>query len=70
MTARPIPGPFGLQRQPSWADHEQRPVPGTWCSACHGLRWWTEREQRAGWRCMTCHPPSHLAPESVEIVGP
>jgi heterodisulfide reductase subunit C len=32
--------------------------------------WWTERQQPAGWRCMNCHPPTHLAPERVEIVGP
>jgi hypothetical protein len=33
-------------------------------------RWWTEWQQPAGWRCLTRHPPAHLAPEQVEIVGP
>jgi hypothetical protein len=70
MTARPAPGPSGLQRQPSWADNEQRPPPVTWCNVCYGQRWWTERQHPAGWRCVTCHPPVHLAPEKVEIVGP
>jgi hypothetical protein len=69
MTMRPA-GPFGLQRQPSWADSAQRPPPGTWCNACYGLRWWTERQRLAGWRCMTCHSPAHLVPERAEIVGP
>jgi hypothetical protein len=69
MTMPPA-GPFGLQRQPSWADNEQRPPTGAWCNACHGQRWWTERQQPAGWRCMTCHPPAHLALELVEVVGP
>jgi hypothetical protein len=31
-----------------------RPPPGTWCNACYGQRWWTERQHPAGWRCMTC----------------
>jgi hypothetical protein len=65
----PLAGPPSLQRQPSWADSEQRPPPGTWCTACRGQRWWTERQQPKGWRCMTCHPPVHLTPESVEIDG-
>jgi hypothetical protein len=62
--------PPGLQSQPSWADSALRPLPGTWCNACSGQRWWTERQQPAGWRCVTCHPPVHLAVEKVEIVGP
>jgi hypothetical protein len=48
----------------------RRPLPGTWCNACYGLRWWTERQQLAGWRCVRCRPPDHLAPEKVETVGP
>jgi hypothetical protein len=62
-------GPPHLQRQPAWAQVEQRPPEGTWCRACFGLRWWTERHEPKGWRCMRCHPPDHLAPDQVEIVG-
>jgi hypothetical protein len=66
----PATRPPGLQSQPSWAQSAQRPVPGAWCNACHGLRWWTERQQPKGWRCLRCHPPAHLPPQRVEIVGP
>jgi hypothetical protein len=33
-----VPGPFGLQRQPSWADSAQRPPLGAWCRACQQQR--------------------------------
>ena len=46
-----------------------RPPEGAWCRACHGMRWWTELHAPKGWRCMNCHPPAHLAPDQVEIVG-
>jgi hypothetical protein len=42
-----------------------RPPRDTWCDACHGQRWWTERRASRGWRCMTCHPPSHLPAEAI-----
>ena len=42
-----------------------RPPPGAWRRACHGTRWWTERQQPRGWRCMMCHPPDHLPPEAI-----
>ena len=53
-----------LARMPSWADTTP-PWPGSWCRACHGTRWWTERRDPKGWRCMTCHPPDHLPPEAI-----
>jgi hypothetical protein len=56
--------PPELARMPSWAEAVP-PWPGSWCRACHGTRWWTERQQARGWRCMTCHPPAHLAPEAI-----
>jgi hypothetical protein len=49
---------------PSWADATP-PWPGTWCRACHGTRWWTERQASKGWRCMMCHPPDHLPAEAI-----
>jgi hypothetical protein len=61
--------PALLQRQPSWAENDMRPHEGAWCRACYGIRWWTELHAPKGWRCMNCHPPVHLAPERVEIVG-
>jgi hypothetical protein len=30
-----------------------------------GTRWWTERRDPKGWRCMRCCPPSHLPPEAI-----
>ena len=60
--------PPSLAQPPSWAGIEP-PPPGTWCRACHGQRWWTGRQQPAGWRCMTCHPPDHLPPEAVRREG-
>ena len=45
------------------------PPEGTWRRACYGLRWWTERHEPKGWRCMRCHPPDHLAPDQMEVVG-
>jgi hypothetical protein len=59
----------GVRRAPPRADSTQRPVPGAWCNACHGLRWWTERQQPKGWRCLTCHPPVHLPAEVVRRLG-
>lgn len=62
-----------LQRPTAWADPTLRPPPGAWCSCCgrferKGGRWWTERENPTGWACATCHPPVHLAPETIEEV--
>lgn len=61
--------PLDLQRQPSWSNNEQRPVPGAWCNACRGERWWTERLEPNGWRCMLCHPPDHLPAEAIRREG-
>jgi len=60
MTDRPPE----LARMPSWADASP-PWPGVWCRACHGTRWWTERRNPKGWRCLTCHPPDHLPAEAI-----
>jgi hypothetical protein len=67
---RAKPGRIASRDDGVGADSALRPLPSTWCNACYGQRWWTERQQPAGWRCTTCHPPTHLAPERVEIVGP
>ena len=57
--------PSGLA-PPSWAD-AGAPPEGAWCRACYGHRFWIERAQSHGWRCMTCHPPARpLRPEEVE----
>ena len=56
--------PPELARMPSWAEATP-PWPGSWCRACYGTRWWTERQASKGWRCMTCHPPDHLSPEAI-----
>jgi hypothetical protein len=53
---------------PSWADATP-PWPGSWCRACHGTRWWTERRDPRGWRCMTCHPPVHLPADAIRREG-
>ena len=42
-----------------------RPPLGAWCNACHGQRWWTQRQASKGWRCMRCCPPAHLPPEAI-----
>jgi hypothetical protein len=42
--------PPGLAWMPSTADVTP-PLPGAWCWACQGTRWWTERHQPRGWRC-------------------
>jgi hypothetical protein len=42
-----------------------RPPPGAWRRACRGTRWWTERRQPHGWRCMRCLPPDHLPSEAI-----
>jgi hypothetical protein len=56
--------PPELARMPSWAEATP-PWPGAWCRACRGTRWWTERRDSRGWRCMRCCPPSHLPPEAI-----
>jgi hypothetical protein len=60
--------PSALGRMPSWAEATP-PWPGSWCRACHGTRWWTERRDPKGWRCMTCHPPDYLPPEAIRREG-
>jgi hypothetical protein len=45
------------------------PPPGAWCRACQGTRWWTEQHQPRGWRCLTCHPPVHLAAGAIRREG-
>ena len=57
-----------LQRPPSWSDPVAVPSRGCFCSCCKGQRWWCEREAPKGWRCSTCHPPSHLTPDAVTKV--
>jgi hypothetical protein len=57
-----------LQRQPSTADVTP-PPPGAWCRACFGQRWWTERRDPKGWRCLTCHPPVHLSADAIRREG-
>jgi hypothetical protein len=39
------------------------------CRACFGQRWWTERRDPKGWRCLTCHPPDHLRAEAIRREG-
>ena len=56
------------QRPPSWSDPAALPSRGCFCSCCKGQRWWCERDAPKGWRCWTCHPPAHLAPEAVTEV--
>jgi hypothetical protein len=56
--------PPALAQPPSWADAIP-PPPGAWCRACHGTRWWTERHEPHGWRCVTCHPPVHLPADQI-----
>ena len=58
-----------LMRVPSWAEPSQAPPPGCWCICCRGSSWWCEREVPKGWRCATCHSPSHLAPDAVLLVS-
>jgi hypothetical protein len=60
--------PPALAHPPSWAE-PILPPPGAWCRACHGTRWWTERRDPRGWRCMTCHPPAHLPPDAIRHEG-
>jgi hypothetical protein len=57
-----------LQRPPSWSDPVALPSRGCFCSCCKGQRWWCECEAPKGWRCSTCHPPSHLTPGAVTEV--
>ena len=61
-------GAPSLQRYPSTADTAP-PTPGAWCSSCFGTRWWTERHQPKGWRCVRCHPPAHLSAEAIRREG-
>jgi hypothetical protein len=56
--------PPELARMPSWAEATP-PWPGAWCRACRRTRWWTERRDPKGWRCLRCCPPSHLPPEAI-----
>jgi hypothetical protein len=46
------------------------PLLGAWCRTCEGTRWWTERHEPRGWRCMTCHPPDHLPAEAIRRDAP
>jgi hypothetical protein len=54
----------GLARMPADANLTAPPH-GAWCRACHGTRFWTERREPRGWRCVTCHPPDHLRPDQI-----
>jgi hypothetical protein len=56
----------GSQRPPAWPEPAGPPPLGAWCFCCGGRRWWRERQEPRGWRCWTCHPPDHLAPEQVD----
>jgi hypothetical protein len=60
--------PPALAHPPSWGDPTP-PPPGAWCRACHGTRWWTERQEPHGWRCLRCHPPAHLPAEAIRREG-
>jgi len=55
-----------LQRHLSTVE-KYPPTTGAWCSACWGTKWWTERYEPKGWRCVTCHPPRHLRADQVWI---
>ncbi len=46
---------------PSTADVRTEPTLGATCHCCERGRWWCETVNPSGWRCMTCHPPGHLA---------
>jgi hypothetical protein len=59
--------PASPAHPPSWADGN--PPPGAWCRACHGTRWWTERLEPHRWRCLTGHPPVHLAAAAIRREG-
>jgi hypothetical protein len=61
-------GAPSLAQMPSTAD-TRPPPPGAWCRACHGTRFWTERNEPKGWRCMICHPPVHLRPDQIRREG-
>ena len=60
--------PLGLGRMPADASLTS-PPPGAWCRACRGTRWWTERHEPKGWRCLLCHPPLHLRPDQIRREG-
>jgi hypothetical protein len=65
--AATVPGLFQPARRlpPSWADPAALPSRGSFCSCCHGQRWWCEREAPNGWRCSVCHPPDQLSANAV-----
>ena len=58
-------GAVELKLPVSWAAPAVRPVPGGYCSCCHGMRWWSEAHNPRGWRCWTCHPPDHLSARAI-----
>lgn len=48
-------------------------APPPWlCYACGRFtpdrpgRWWREARNPGPWRCCTCHPPDHMAPDAIE----
>ena len=55
-----------LRRPPS-LPMDAPPGMGCYCTCCAGRAWWCERERPSGWRCRTCYPPVHLAPEAVRV---
>ena len=60
---------MAFRRRPSWSDPADVPSSGSWCSCCHGHRWWTETQDGRGWCCATCHPGNHLtAAQRREVV--
>lgn len=44
----------------SWANPTIEPTPGARCRCCQGTSWWCEAVEPRGWRCSSCHPPTHL----------
>jgi hypothetical protein len=58
--------PFGPKRGASFAAARLRPGA---CTCCACQRRWTEAETDSGWRCAVCHPPDHLAPDQVRVIG-
>ena len=73
-----------LARPPFWPNPASRPpLPpprrpgeperhGAWCTRCGspdgGGRWWTERQEPKGWRCMSCLPPGCVPASAIEVV--
>ena len=62
--ATAAPEPTLHQVAPTW-DGISMPRPAQTCFCCGSRRYWTEAQRNRGWRCRTCHPPDHLAPEAV-----